>query len=140
MAQYIKILTQFVSSSSTHLFGWSMVGVFVIFNSLGALMLKAQVQKLGSWCFTNTQSFGMFFLNLLSAWQSWVALGLISFATGAWVIALNKLEISKAYPVAVGLNLLIVLSSSLLILNEPLTLSKIFGSLLILLGVILLFK
>lgn len=117
------------------LFGWGMVLFFVAFNSFGSLMIKMQVQKVG---FTN--GLFPFFTNLLSSWQTFVGLISISMATGAWIVALAHLELSRAYPVAIGLNLLIVIGMSRFHFQEPLSLFKLMGILLIFTGVIFLVR
>ena len=120
--------------------GWGMVILFVIFNSLGSLMLKAQIQKVGAWNFSTVRSYFAYFATLFSQFQTWLGLGSICVAMGAWMLALGHLELSKAYPVAIGLNLLIVVGLGMLYFDEPLTLSKIMGAFLILSGVIVLFR
>ena len=120
--------------------GWGMVFFYVIFNSYGALILKNQVQKLGMWNFTTARSYFSYFFTLFSRLQTWLGVGAICIATGAWIIALTHLELSKAYPVAIGLNLLIIVGMSFLYFHEPLTLSKIIGASLIICGVITLFQ
>jgi multidrug transporter EmrE-like cation transporter len=120
--------------------GWGMVFLYVVFNSYGALTLKTQVQKLGVWNFTTARSYFSYFFALFSRLQTWLGLGAICIATGAWVVALAHLELSRAYPVAVGLNLLIIVGLALLYFHEPLTLPKILGLSLIIGGVIILFR
>ncbi len=134
--------TTSVSSFTWKLFmlGWGMVFLYVIFNSYGALILKNQVQKLGGWNFTTSRSYLSYFWTLFSQSQTWFGVGAICAATGAWMIALTHLELSKAYPVAVGLNLLIIVGMSLLYFHEPLTLYKGLGVFLIICGVIILFR
>ena len=120
--------------------GWGMVLCYTIFNSYGALVLKNQVQKLGTWNFTTAMSYFSYFRSLFSSFQTWLGLGAIGVATGAWIIALANLELSRAYPIAIGLNLLIIVGSSFIHFHEPLTLSKIIGIGLILCGVVVLFR
>lgn len=127
-------------ASKSAILGWGMVFLYVVLNSYGSLALKNQIQKLGSWNFTTARSYYSYFFALLSSWQTWVSLGAISSATGAWIIALANLELSRAYPVAIGLNLLVVVTLSLMLYQEPVSLSKIVGVVLILAGVVALFR
>ena len=120
--------------------GWGMVVLYVALNSFGALALKSQVQGLGTWNFTTPRSYFSYFFSLFSSWKTWMSLGAISVATGAWMIALAHLELSRAYPIAIGLNLLIVMGLSLWGYHEPVSLSKILGATLILAGVVVLFR
>ncbi len=133
-------LVKTLPAAKTLILGWGMVLFFVVFNSLGAFIIKNQVQKLGSWNFSSPQSIFSFFITLFSSWQTWVGLVSISVATGAWILALAHLEISKAYPVAIGVNLLVLVTLSLFYFHEPLTFSKILGIFLIFTGVISLFR
>lgn len=128
-----------LGSLKYYLLGWGMVFVFILFNSLGAFILKQQIQKLGSHSFSSPAGVVSFFFSLFSSWTAWTGLISISIATGAWIIALAHLELSKAFPVAIGVNLLVTIASSILYFHEPLTLFKVFGTGFILLGVILFF-
>jgi len=95
-----------------------------------------------------SMKFGMSSLNgpttaltlLLQAFtQPYVLLGLFLYATGAvsWLLVLSRLEVSIAYPfVALGFILTLVFSA--FFLHEPLTLPKILGTGLVVLGVVLL--
>ncbi|MBX7066631.1 MAG: hypothetical protein K1X28_05320 [Parachlamydiales bacterium] len=129
-----------ISASKTLSLGWGMVAVFVVFNALGAIIIKTQIQKMGEWHFNSIKSVISYFWVLFSAWQTWAGLMTIAMGTGAWMMALAHLELSKAYPVAIAFNLIIVVSVSLLHFQEPFTLSKIFGIFLILTGSTFLFR
>ena len=120
--------------------GWGMVFLFVVFNSFGSMMIKTQVQSLGSWNFSTPQSIFSYFFTLFSSLKTWIGLAAVSIATASWIIALAKLELSKAYPVAVGLNLLVVVAISLIRFHEPLTICKMVGIFLVFTGVIFLFR
>lgn len=112
------------------LLGWGMILFFVVFNSFGTWVLKTQIQKIryGS---------SSFFLSLFSFWQSWIGLASISLAMGAWMIALSHLELSRAYPAAIGLNLIVIVTLSLFHFHEPITFPKILGILFLLFGLTL---
>lgn len=122
------------------LLGWGMVLFYVILNSYGALVLKNQIQKLGGWNFTTIRSYVFYFFSLFTSWQTWVGLGALFTSTGTWIIALANLELSKAYPVAIALNLLVIVGLSIFYNQETLTYSKIVGVILITAGAIALFK
>ena len=120
--------------------GWGMVFTYVVFNSLGAFLIKSEVQKLGAWNFTSLKSVVSFFLVFFSSWITWLALFSIGTATMAWIIALTHLEISKAYPVAIGTNLVVLLGISLFKFQEPLTFIKALGTFLIFAGIVILVR
>jgi multidrug transporter EmrE-like cation transporter len=59
-----------------------------------------------------------------------------SFGAGiSWMMAMTKFEISYAYPF-IGLNFILVTLSGVLLFGESLTLSKVFGTLLIVTGIV----
>lgn len=129
-----------INTLKSFVLGWGMVFTYILFNSFGTITFKMEIQKLGTWPFSSLQSVISYFLALFSSWQTWVGLVSISIATGAWIIALAHLELSKAYPVAIGVNLLILVGISVIHFQEPITFSKILGTLLIFSGTIFLFR
>lgn len=129
-----------LAAAKSLLLGWGMVLTYVLFNSFGTFFFKTEVQKLGAWPFSTFQSVFSYFLALFSTWKTWVGLASISIATGAWIMALSHLELSKTYPVAIGLNLLIIVGISAIYFQEPITFSKVLGTFLIFSGTLFLFR
>jgi len=140
MRQKEDLIISMPLTLKSFLLGWGMVLFYVILNSYGALVLKNQIQKLGEWNFTTIRSYVSYFLALFASWQTWIGLGALFASTGTWIIALANLELSKAYPVAIALNLLVIVGLSILYNQETLTYSKIIGVILITAGAIALFK
>jgi multidrug transporter EmrE-like cation transporter len=60
-------------------------------------------------------------------------------SAGIWLVVLSKIEVSKAYPF-VGLGFIGTMLFAYWFLNEPLTATKILGTLLVLAGVLLITK
>lgn len=122
------------------LLSWGMVGAYVILNSLGALAIKQTVQKVAVVQPGTLQgTVGLVLATLVSpvALLGLVAIGL---SAGAWIVALSRMELSVAYPVAVGLNCLIVVSAGFGVFGEALTWTKLLGIGLLLCGLVLLFR
>lgn len=71
----------------------------------------------------------------------WVLSGIIAtfFAGVSWMLAMTKFEISYAYPF-VSLNYIFVLMAGFLIFNESVSMEKVIGSALVILGIIVLAK
>lgn len=57
-----------------------------------------------------------------------------------WIIILERVPLSSAYPVAIGLTLIFSIISSIIFLNEVISFMKATGIFMILLGVILIFR
>lgn len=70
-----------------------------------------------------------------------VFLGLVTYGISAliWLFVLQKFPLSVAYP-ALSLTYVVIVIASFYIFKEPLTSTKVLGTLLILFGVYLLFK
>ena len=67
----------------------------------------------------------------------WVMSGIVAtFVAGvSWMLAMTRFEISYAYPF-VSLNYVIVLAASILFFNESLSLSKFLGTILVIVGIV----
>ena len=111
---------------------WGMVFLSALFDSYAAYIVKTQFNKLGKMDFSSWKGFYdymiVFFKNpiMLTALVTFVA------APAMWFVALNKLDLSVAYPVLVGFHLLFVLFFGVLFLDEGMTTNKAIGSLLVL--------
>ncbi|MCB4364625.1 EamA family transporter [Hydrogenophaga taeniospiralis] len=78
-------------------------------------------------------------INLLL--NPWVLSGMVAtFLAGiSWMLAMTKFEISYAYPF-VSLNYILVLAAAFFLLNETLSATKLMGSALVIIGIIVISK
>lgn len=119
---------------------WGLVFLSALFDSYAAYIVKTQFNKLGKIDFSSFKSIFEYLLTffhnpiLLTAVVAFVA------APGMWFIALNRLDLSIAYPVLVGFHLIFVLVFGVFLLNEDMTISKGIGCCLILLGMFFFYK
>jgi multidrug transporter EmrE-like cation transporter len=115
-------------------FNWSLVLLSAIFDSYAAYVVKTRFNQTGPirWGSVSEfiQSILVFFKDpiMVSAIICFVA------APGLWFLALNRLDLSVAYPVLVGLHLLLVVLAGAFLLDEAFTLSKAIGTGLVLLS------
>jgi len=119
---------------------WSMVFLFAVLNVYGAFILKSQVQKMGVINIYSLSTCIDFFMRLMFSWQTILGMGLLFMAACAWMIALGNLELSRAYPVALCLNLLFTFFLAIFLYHEPISHLKIVGMILIVAGIIALLK
>lgn len=77
----------------------------------------------------------------LVAGASWAALPAIAAAIliylaglGAWLLALSRNPLSTAYPIGIGLSLAAAVFAAVIFLGESLTLAKVVGTAMIILG------
>ena len=111
--------------------------ISVCFNVLGQYSMKQGMRKFGEVTFDNNilLTVGKMFLlpNVI------IGLSFYAISTVFWLIALSKIELSVAYPMlSIGYILLMILSYFLL--NESITLYKVIGTLLVVVGITLISK
>lgn len=102
------------------------------FTVYGQLILKWRIGQLGALPSAAFEKFKFLFFILFdpAVFSGFVAAFLASLA---WMAAMTKFDLSHAYPF-MSLNFVVVLLLSAVILGEPLTVQKIFGIGLIVLG------
>jgi len=122
------------------LFNGLLVLTYVLLNSYGALIIKHEINKKGKIDISSIKSGTVFFLELFRS--PFVLSGFIAIFASAfvWMAALSRMDISLAYPAAVGLNFLVVVGIAILFFGEPLQVNKIIGILLILASIYFLSK
>jgi drug/metabolite transporter (DMT)-like permease len=114
--------------------GYFYVATTIILTVYGQLIVKWQVDNAGS--FPETASGKLHFLLklLLNPWVISVFAG-AAIAALAWMAALTRFELSRAYPF-VALSFVLVLGLSALLFGEALTAPKVIGVLLIFVGLV----
>jgi multidrug transporter EmrE-like cation transporter len=67
----------------------------------------------------------------------WVITGVIAtfFAGVSWMLAMTRFEVSYAFPF-VSLNYVLILAASIILFNESFTITKFVGSLIVIVGII----
>ena len=106
----------------------------IIFTVYSQLIMRWQVSSAGALptdFMGKVQFVAHLFLN------PWVLSGLFStlFAGISWMLAMSRFEISYAYP-WIGLNFVLMLVFGVLIFNESFNLAKVLGTLLVVIGLI----
>jgi drug/metabolite transporter (DMT)-like permease len=66
----------------------------------------------------------------------WIGLGIYGAGTILWLGVLSKIDVSQAYPF-VGLGFLLTMAFGIFLLGEPLSISRVAGTLMVLGGVLL---
>jgi multidrug transporter EmrE-like cation transporter len=117
-----------------------MVGAYVALNSFGALAIKHSVHKIGVADPTSMKAMVSFLTATFLSPLVLSGLFAIGLSACAWIVALSRMELSIAYPVAVALNCLIVVLAGLAVYGEALNGSKLAGIGLLLCSLVLLFR
>ena len=109
---------------------WGMVLAYVLLNAFGAILIKHKLTQTGAVSFETLGTTVRYLVHLFLSPQIILAFTAIFGSALAWIIALSRMELSIAYPVAVSLNFLLVVGASFIFYGEPFTLSKLAGLLL----------
>lgn len=117
---------------------WGMVIGYVVLNSFGALIIKYKINAIGEVQLGSLKSIINYFIELLKS--PLIICGILSIFISAffWMTALSRLQISLAYPVAVGLNFFVVVTVALIFFGEQLSVGKVIGIVLIFISIFLL--
>ncbi|MFH0800851.1 MAG: EamA family transporter [bacterium] len=107
----------------------------VLFAVSGQLLLKWRTGKFGSLPESLLRKILFFFRNLLDPFILLaLTLGLISLF--CWIMAISRADLSYAYPF-MGAVFVLIFIFSVLLFKEPVTLPKIIGQVLIVLGIVI---
>jgi len=122
------------------LLSWGMVAAYVVLNSFGALAIKHTVHRIGMADATSMKAMVSFLTATFLSPLVLLGLFAIGLSACAWIVALSRMELSVAYPVAVALNCLIVVSTGFGVYGELLNWSKLTGIGLLFCSLVLLFR
>jgi multidrug transporter EmrE-like cation transporter len=107
--------------------------ICVFFNVSGQYTLKVGMNKFGE--IAVDQNLPLTMLKVLSMPTTVLGLSFYILGSFAWLIALSKVELSLAYPL-LSIGYIIIMFVSFFLLNETMSLSKVFGTLMIVGGII----
>jgi multidrug transporter EmrE-like cation transporter len=111
---------------------WLYVTTTVLLTVYGQLVVKWQVGQAGAFPAAFGDKLQFLFRLAVSPWM--ISVFLAAFVAAlAWMAAMTRLELSRAYPF-VGLSFVLVMIGSAIFFDESLTVSKVMGVLLIVLG------
>lgn len=110
----------------------------IFFTVYSQLIMRWQVSNAGPLPSDFSDKLKFIFSLLLNPW---VISGIVStFLAGvSWMLAMTKFDISYAFPF-VSLNYIIILFAGIVIYHEPINLMKVVGSLIVVVGIVVLSK
>jgi multidrug transporter EmrE-like cation transporter len=122
-----------VKFSMTRITAFLFVFATILFTVIGQILIKWQAMQSGSFP-ADWHGRMIFFFHLVL--NRWIILGLLSAVVAAfsWIIAMTRLPLSVAYPI-VALTYPLVFILGWLLFDETLSYWRIFGIILIILGV-----
>jgi len=112
--------------------GFYFVLICIVFNVSGQFTLKVGMNRFGE--IAVDQHLPLTMLKVLMLPTTLLGMSFYIVGSIAWLIALSKIDLSVAYPM-LSIGYIIVMIISFLFLNESLTITKIFGTLMIVGGI-----
>jgi len=112
------------------LLSWGLIILSALCDSYAAFIVKMRFNELGP---MDLSSFSNFFRYLLEFVKSPVLLtATLTFVAAPflWFVALNRIDLSVAYPGLVGFHLVFIMTFGIFFLAEPVTVRKLIGVLL----------
>jgi multidrug transporter EmrE-like cation transporter len=119
---------------------WGMLVIGVIMNIFGTSVIKLKMNLLGRIDFESFFGFCGYFVSLAKYPAALLGIIAVLAAPVPLAIALSRMELSVAYPVATALNFLVLIPFSIAILGETFTVTKLLAVGLIAASVYLLYK
>lgn len=111
----------------------ALVLIAIMFSVTGELFLKAGMNEVGVFSFSN---FGPTIVRILSTARIWAGFAFIGVGAIFWLAAISRVNLSWAYPM-LSLGYILVLLFSSLVLKEPVNAVRWFGAIVICIGVFL---
>lgn len=119
---------------------WGVLIVSVLFNAFGAFIVKAKLNELGPIKLDSFKGTAEYILLMIKDPIVFIGVVLFFLAPFLFAVALSRMDIIIAYPAQIGLNFLIVVLLAVFYLGETMNVSTIMGILLVLSGVMLLYR
>lgn len=119
---------------------WALVFAAALCDSYAAFVVKMKFNELGKMDLSSWSSFFTYMLTFVKSPLLLTAITTFVAAPGLWFLALNRLELSSAYPVLVGLHLLFVLVFGVGLLGEQISTPKMIGTALIFVAMYLFYR
>ena len=119
---------------------WGLIFFAAVMDVIGAFVVKEKINQLGSVNYGSFYNVIEYLMNLAKFPTVWFGTFLILTAPLPYALALSRMELSTAYPVIVTLNALLLIPIAVIFLNESLTLYKILGFIIIIVGLYFIHK
>tara|TARA_B100000242_G_C42804884_1_gene374281 strand:- start:40 stop:420 length:381 start_codon:yes stop_codon:yes gene_type:complete len=119
---------------------WGLIFFAAVMDVIGAYVVKAKINELGSVNYDTIFNVINYLVSLAKFPLVWFGTFLILTAPLPYALALSRMELSTAYPVIVTLNALLLIPIAVFFLNESLTVYKIIGFIIIIIGLYFIHK
>ena len=110
---------------------WGLVILSAFLDSYAAFIIKGRFNQVGEIDFSSIKSFLNYMFEFIK--NPWLFSALVTFvaAPAVWFVALNKLDITAAYPISIACHFFFIFFFGTFFLGEEINLMKIIGTALI---------
>jgi multidrug transporter EmrE-like cation transporter len=110
---------------------WGLVILSAFLDSYAAFIIKGRFNQVGEIDFSSTKAFFKYMFEFIK--NPWLFSALVTFvaAPAVWFVALNKLDITAAYPISIACHFFFIFFFGTFFLGEEINLMKIIGTVLI---------
>ena len=119
---------------------WGMIFCAALIDVIGAFVVKTKINELGSVNYSSLYNVFEYLFTLAKFPIVWFGTVLILIAPLPYALALSRMELSTAYPIIVTLNALLLIPIAVIFLNESLTIFKVLGFIIIIVGLYFIHK
>ena len=126
-------MTYFISS-------WGLIIVAAFLDVIAIMVIKIKLNELGPIDLSKLNAIIKYCYDVVSTPVTFAACIMLLISPVLYGFALSRINLSSAYPVAIGIGCIFLILVSYYVLNEPITLKKISGIILILAGVFIIYK
>ena len=121
------------------LFSYGFIIIAAVIDVIAVIIIKIRLNFLGPIKFDGFYNTLNYCFAVISTFQSFLATVVIVLSPILYGFALSRINLSSAYPLIVAFSALSLVLCSYFILNESISLNKIFGIVTILIGVTLIY-
>ena len=116
---------------------WGLVLIAAFLDVLAILIIKIRLNQLGPINYESFSSISNYILDILKTPQTFLSAIFLVITPMFFGFALSRMNLSLVYPVLIGLTTIFMLIASTMFLKEIVTIKKLLGVLIILIGMFL---
>lgn len=118
---------------------WGLIIIAAIVDVISIIIIKSRLNLLGPVKYTSIIDVIVYCLNVIKTPQTFFASVLLVLSPIFYGLALSKINLSLAYPLIVAFSAILLVTTSYFYLGENITFKQILGTILIILGVFIIY-
>ena len=118
---------------------WGLIIIAAIVDVISIIIIKSRLNLLGPVKYTSIIDVVVYCINVIKTPQTFFASVLLVLSPIFYGLALSKINLSLAYPLIVAFSAILLVTTSYFYLGENITFKQILGTILIILGVFIIY-